>query len=45
MQVSCLKHKPNMVAGAKGDTPEVGIWYHNILLDTYSDTANIQYTL
>ena len=23
MQLSCLKRKPNMVAGAQGDTPEV----------------------
>jgi len=23
MQVSCLKHKPNMVADAQGDTPDV----------------------
>jgi len=26
MQVSCLTRKPNMVAGAQGDTPEVGGW-------------------
>jgi len=24
MQVSCLKSKPNMLTGAKGDTPDAG---------------------
>jgi len=45
MQVPCLKHKLNMVAGAPGDTPEVVGWYLKILRDTYSDTTNVEYTL
>ena len=31
MQLSCLKSKPNMLAGAKGDTPEVVCWYLNMI--------------
>ena len=45
MQVPCLKRKTNMLAGAQGDTPEVGGRYLNILRDTYSDTTNVKYTL
>jgi len=45
MQVSCLKRKPNMVAGAQGETPEVIGRYLNILFDTYSDTTNVKYVL
>jgi len=45
MQVSFLKRKPNIVAGAQGDTPEVVGRYLNILCDTYSDTTNVKYTL
>ena len=41
MQVSCLKRKPNMVAGAQGDTGQ----YLNMLRDTYLDTTNVEYTL
>jgi len=44
-QVSCLTHKPKMVAGAQGDKPEVGRRYLNMLHDTYSDTTNVEYTL
>jgi len=45
MKVSCSKRKPNMVAGAQGDTPEIVGRHLNILLDTYSDTTNVEYTL
>jgi len=45
MQVSCLKRKPNMVAGAQGDTPKVVDRYLNIVRDTYSDTTNVEYML
>jgi len=31
MQVSSLKRKPNMVVGAKGDTPEVVGQYLNMI--------------
>ena len=34
-----------MVAGAQGDTPEVGGQYLNMLRDTHSDTTNVEYTL
>ena len=34
-----------MVAGAKGDTPEVVCQYLNIPCDTYSDTTNVEYAL
>jgi len=45
MQVSCLKRKPNKVAGAQGDIPEVVGWYRHILRYTFSDTTNVKYTL
>jgi len=34
-----------MVAGAKGDTPEVVCQYLNTPCDTYSDTTNVEYAL
>jgi len=34
-----------MVAGAQGDTLEVGLRYLNILLDKYSETTKVEYTL
>ena len=40
-----MKRKPNMVAGAQGDTPEVVGWYLNMLRDTFSDTINVEHTL
>jgi len=45
MQSSYFESKPNMVAGAKGATPEVGGRYLNMIRDTYSDTTNVKYTL
>ena len=44
-QVSCLKHKPSMVAGAQEDTPKVVGRYLISVGDTYSDTTNVEYTL
>ena len=35
MQVSCLKDKPNMRAGAKGDTPEVVGRYRSSIRDNF----------
>ena len=45
MQVSCLKRKPNMMAGAQGHTLEVGGRYLKILLDKYTDTTKVEHTL
>ena len=45
MHLSSLKRKPNIVAGAQGNTIEVVGRYLNILCDTYSDTTNVKYTL
>jgi len=43
MQVSCLKRKPDMVAGAQRDTPEVVGWYLNILRIQTQQTSSTRY--